>query len=714
MTVQEPSTNSAPTGTLAGGETKPPVIAPSLRLRESLRELAPAICLVATLGAAGLVYWTGGAGAGQVVGFAQTTSQAVASIETGRVNAILVNVGDPVVAGQVVATLDTAALDAEIAVAEAQQAQIEAEMRAEEALVAQRLDQEVEGLERERARHREEQLRVRAEAKVLDSEVTRVKRMIAERQAVADDLSQLGLRQAGATALAEAKPRTIGLLGKQIELAEKRRNSDRSALSQKLAARLLVAERSIELLRRRREGYSLRAEQAGRVSLIAKRPGDVVPSGTAVLQIVRAEPRVITCIPEKVALAVREGDVATLRIRGQSSAPLRGKAVALSPLVAELPARCWVSPRVPVWGREVTVLLDEPVELLPGQAFEVSFETSHVIAGPTATAAVTAATATAAASAAAASPMAVPRELSLRTRLEPSGVLQQGPEARYLIVSDDTGRDGDEGEPWLFSMSATGVIDPEPVVLSGAREVNDLEAITASPAGEIYLLSSQSFSKKGRRKPARTALWRLRPEGKGFQVTGEAHLAEQLDLDPELSSALGLAGGTAALDIEGMALKDGMLFLGLKAPLDARGRAMIWRIASPAALFDAPSGSKEAGSQGPDSGKGLKNAGLTLWATARVDVEVAGQSTPGGISDLLFLPGGTLAITSTPSTAEGDAGSLWRVDNADSGELAPRLIARFPGRKAEGISPSLAPGKLMVVFDTGNAAPLFQEVLWAP
>ncbi len=695
--------NSSQTGTLPATDTKAPVIAPSLRLRESLRDMAPALCLVATLGAAGLVYWGGGSGGGQVLGFAQTTSQDVASIEPGRVSAVLVNVGDPVVAGQVVATLDTATIDAEIAVAEAQRAQIEAEMRADQDLVAQRLDQEVEGLERERARHREEQLRVRAEAKVLDGEVTRVKRMVEARQAVLDDLSQLGLRQATASALAEAKPRTIGLLGKQIEVAEERRKKargDRSVLSVKIEASLLVAERSIELLRRRREGYSLRAARAGRVAAISRRPGDVVEGGIPVLQIVTSEHRVMACIPEQTALGVRQGDLAKVRVKGQSGAHLRGSVIALGPLVTELPSRCWASPKVPVWGREVTVALDEAVELIPGQAFEVSFEASHGAAPP--------ATASSSSPAAPVSalPMAVPPALSARTRFEPSGILARGAESRYLIVSDDTGRDGDEGEPWLFAMSATGAVDAEPVSVGGVHEINDLEAITAGDAGEVYLLSSQSHSKKGKRKPARTALLRLRPEGRGFQVSGETHLAEQLDADSELAAALGLPGGTASLDIEGMAFDGGALYLGLKAPLDARGNAMIWKIASPAALFDAAPAAAGA--------KGLKSAGISLWASVRLDVELAGQPTPGGISDLVFLQGGALAIASTPSTADGAAGALWHVDKPNSGELAPRLVERFPGRKPEGLAPSLTAGKLMIVFDAGNGAPLFQEVPWAP
>ena len=89
-----------------------------------------------------------------------------------------------------------------------------------------------------------------------------------------------------------------------------------------------------------------------------------------------------------------------------------------------------------------------------------------------------------------------------------------------------------------------------------------------------------------------------------------------------------------------------------------------------------------------------------------------GAPTPGGIADLSFLPDGSLVITSTPSTADGDAGALFHVARPQAGVLSPRLVRRFPGLKPEGISLSLSPGKLMVVFDAGAEVPSFLELPW--
>jgi multidrug resistance efflux pump len=675
------------------------------RVRAALQDAGPLISLVATLGAASWLYVGIGGQRGRVTGFAQAIPETVAPVELARVLAVNVSVGDEVAAGQVIATLDTSVLDAEIRVAEAQQTRLEADLRAEMATLEQRLDVDLETLQRQLALQREQQLQVNAEAKALDGEMSRVKQLVENRQAVLGDLTKLDLQQATVTALAIEKPRTVGLLATHIKAAEQRRQEMKgqtSATAAKLDAEARLARQSTELLEQRRSGYVLRATHAGRVASIDKQPGEVTAAGEPVVHLVSARERVVACVPERAALGLREGDTAHLWIHGHSGESLPGKAVALGPLVAELPARCWATPKLPMWGREVTLTLDHPVAVIPGQAFDITFDPSSVGAPPPAAAALGAPPATSAAASGGPVFMTVPPALSQRSRFEPSGLLTRAGESRYLVVSDDTGRDGDEGTPWLFAMSAAGVVEPEPVPVSGVAELNDIEGITAGDAGEIYLLSSQSYSKKGKRKASRTALLRLRPEGRGFRVDGEVHLAEMLDAAPARAASLGLTDGTRALDIEGLAFRQGALYLGLKAPLDPQGNAMIWRVGAPASLFSADKASPRR----------LDDASFALWGRARVDVDVAGQTTPGGISDLLFLADGSLALTSTPSTADGAAGALWRVDRPEGGALSPRLLQRFPGLKPEGIAPSLSPGKLMVVFDTGSAAPLFQELPW--
>lgn len=662
-------------------------------IQAGLQRFAPILCLVGTLGAAAWLHY-GAESRGHVVAFAQAIPEAIAPTEMAKVVQINVHIGDEVEAGQVVATLDSTAIDTEIAVAEAEKVRLEAAMRAEQALLTRRLDVDLESLEREQALQREDQRRASAQAKALEGEVLRVKHLLDEHQAIYDDYARLDLQRASVAAVATEKPKTLQLLAKQIKAAKDRREqitNGNTEIEGKFDADIRVLERNLERLKQRRAGHVLRAAQRGRVAAIDKQPGEVAAPGDAIVRLVNTGGRVVACVPERIALGIREGDPAKLWIRGQSSSALRGKTVVLGPLVTELPARCWATPRLPMWGREVTVELANPVNVVPGQAFDVVFEPSVVP--------VTSAPKTSAAAQAPASPlpMQLPASLARRTRFEPSGIISQQQDGRYLLVSDDTGRDGDEGAPWLFAMSKSGELQPEPILVRGVEELADVEAIATGDAGEIYLLSSQSYSKKGKRKSARTALLRLRKESSGYRVDGEAHLAELLDADTGKATALGLPNGTRNLDIEGLTTRQGALYLGLKAPLDADGRAMIWKIGSPTALFE---------------GKPLAQVDASLWAYLRVDVEVEGKTTPGGISDLVFLADGKLALTSTPSTADGDAGALWRIDNPQTGNLTPALVKKFPGLKPEGITQSLSPDKLMVVFDTGGGAPLFEELPW--
>jgi len=662
-------------------------------MQASLQRFAPILCLVGTLGAAALLHFSADS-RGHVVAFAQALPEAIAPTEIAKVVKIDVQVGDEVEPGQIVATLDATAVDAEIALAEAEKVRLEAAMRAEQALLARRLDVDLETLEREQALQREDQRRANAQAKALEGEVLRVKHLVDERQAIYDDYARLDLQRASVAAVATEKPKTLQLLAKQIKAAKDRRkqiSAGDTEIEGKFDADIRVVERSIERLKQRRAGYVLRATQRGRVAAIGKQPGEVAAPGDPIVRLVNAVGRVVACVPERVALGIREGDPTKLWIRGQSGSALQGKTVVLGPLVTELPARCWTTPKVPMWGREVTVELVNPVNVVPGQAFDVVFEPSVVPVTPALQSKAAANTTTTPL------PMKMPASLARRTRFEASGILAQSADGRYLLVSDDTGRDGDEGVPWLFALSKTGELQADPVPVRGVDEFSDVEAIAAGDGGDIFLLSSQSYSKKGKRKAARTALLRLRKDGDGYRGSGEAHLAELLDADTAKATALGLPDGTQSLDIEGLTAKQGALYLGLKAPLDAEGRAMIWKLGSPGALFE---------------GKPLAQSDASLWARVRVDVDVEGKTTPGGISDLTFLADGQLVLTSTPSTADGDAGALWRVDRPDAGALTPVLIKKFPGLKPEGVTPSLSPDKLMVVFDTGGGAPLFEEIAW--
>ena len=143
----------------------------------------------------------------------------------------------------------------------------------------------------------------------------------------------------------------------------------------------------------------------------------------------------------------------------------------------------------------------------------------------------------------------------------------------------------------IFLMDVDGVVEADPVILQGVKEINDLESIALAPDGIIYLVSSQNLNKKGKRSEARQQILKVKREGRSFKVVGSVSLYDVLTASCDSACLAGLGLGQTAengqleLNIEGAAWKDGALLLGLKAPVSDKG-AVIWRLGNPDALFE--------------------------------------------------------------------------------------------------------------------------------
>src|SRR5690349_6413154 len=120
------------------------------RLKRIWSAGGPLISFGATVGAAFLLYVTdGSSGHGRIVGFAESEIVNIGSTEAGRITSITAQVGAQIAVGEVIATLDTGPLDAEIAVAEADRARLAALLPASMAADSQRLEESVAELQRE-------------------------------------------------------------------------------------------------------------------------------------------------------------------------------------------------------------------------------------------------------------------------------------------------------------------------------------------------------------------------------------------------------------------------------------------------------------------------------------------------------------------------------------------------------------------------------------
>ena len=299
-------------------------------------------------------------------------------------------------------------------------------------------------------------------------------------------------------------------------------------------------------------------------------------------------------------------------------------------------------------------------------------------------------------------PMAVPERLARRIgNPEPSGIAWSSALRRYLIVSDDAGRDDERHLPCLLAMDGEGRLDDQPVPIEGIEKINDLEAICMGEEQTYFVCTSHSISKSGKRSRWRKMLLHLKHDGRAYRVAGSLDLTTVRSANGgEVLSVPGIPPGDV-LDIEGIAHHGGFLYIGLKSPLAVDGAARIYR------LFD-PEAACAAGRAAPGT--------FTLWATVRLAVQVGRGEAAQGISDLAFLSDGSLILCgNSPKGAPRDGGgAVWYAADPPASLAHPVLLARFPGLKPEGVCPDSGGRHLIVVFDRDQAPPMWTTIRMPP
>lgn len=711
----------------------------SWQVRYAALRFGPWLVFAATVALVGWLFVDQGR-TGASVGFAVQIEAVVAPSDSGRLLAITVEPGDEVREGDVVAQLDPSVVDAEVAVMRAERARLALAVHAERAATERsvrsdlrQLEQRSDALEVELRRDQARLARAKGEVKALRAERRRLGDLVDSRLVTRDASTEVELRFAVAQKEARELPAVIALLESQIEhnhaertqladvqLGEPSTDSDASGSGQiggaaataaaPLAEQLKVVDRKLDALRAHRERLTLRAPTTGHVVRVDRRPGEVVRAAEPVVRIVmHSADRVSACLPEAESLRVQLGERVRLLDRSRqesgsvNSAPSYGTVISIGPVVDELPPRCWRTPSRPQWGRTALVRLDEARGLIPGQAFDVAFLGARSTGGTAIAAEVRQG------NAAEILPMQLPRRLTERSRIEPSGAVWDESFQRYLVASDDTGLvDHHEHVPWLFSVSREGAFDVEPLPIVGINKVRDLEALSWDRSGRLLALSSSSMSKSGKRKASRCGLLALRVASEEAHVVGQVNLFGALsNLSTAELAALGLGhegddesvrSALSEIDFEGMTSYEAGLLVGLKSPVDSSGRALIWHIRSPDVLFE----------QGD-----LRRAGIEVWARVSLSAPRDGTRVVGGISDLLGLSDGRIVVASTPSTGDGEDGGVVSVlSRAPGGATVVRELHEFAGLKPEGLASSARSSQISVFFDRGDDPPTWTEIPW--
>ncbi|HFC54464.1 MAG TPA: hypothetical protein ENJ43_08540 [Gammaproteobacteria bacterium] len=267
---------------------------------------------------------------------------------------------------------------------------------------------------------------------------------------------------------------------------------------------------------------------------------------------------------------------------------------------------------------------------------------------------------------------------------EPSGVHQLG-DGRLLVVEDEA------GQPFtILSFGPSGEIGT--VQLAPARmfrgdgphrqfrKLDDLEGVDVDSRGYVYAVTSHSRTESGAYGSNRGKLVRFRISGERIvEPVVKTGLKELLlERFPELRR-----GG--ALNIEALALNAAQdtLLLGLRAPLDGEGRALLAQLDDPDALFGG-------------------GGGFSL-APELIRLDLEGDAIRGMSYDPRLR--GYLIVAGSPTKGSGRENRLWFWSGETGSAPRPVVIEGLKGvGNAEGITPVRMNGvnRILLVYDDGN------------
>ncbi len=641
--------------------------------------------------------------ASNYLGLMETRRHTLGVPEAGKIGALQVRVGDEVKPGQLLASLDNQELERQKTILEETLKELERGFPADERRFALEFQQLQLALEADLSNLAETKALFasrRAELKSINEEIERLRTAENAGLGHTPDLTRLLLRRAWLeryVAEANASERAIErkVQAQQAESGVTLPDDEKKLVQSGLSERSLAVSElrtEIALLEERIHARSLHAPCIGRVVDVLAWESDTLAAFQPWIVIEETRSNHLQMyIPETADTSIATGTRVEITPRRRSLDIFGGTVVFVHPGFEAVPERLTFRNQI-FWARKVRVKLDDGHPFLPGEAVHVRFTGKNVDFPHSAHAAplpaskknkVTLKEGT----------ITVPPELARRTRFEPSALTWLDDLQRFIVLSDDTGwKNSNDKTPWIFLMDRFGNVENQPLLVRGVKKFNDLEAIAVESKDILWFVSSQNTSKKGKRKSSREKIYKVRREGRSFEVIKSIEFLSALEKSytSDQLKQLGLIAldrdGRKLLNIEGAAWKDGSLYLGLKQPLDGN-KAMVWKLDNPSQLLD--------------TGKLSPNQ-LQRFAEFPL-----GDPPGGSISSLAFDASGVLHGLSTIANAgtERQIGRYFRLQSNGASEI----LNAFPGKKAEGLA-FFEGGKAFIAFDADQGAPTFAIV----
>ena len=357
--------------------------------------------------------------------------------------------------------------------------------------------------------------------------------------------------------------------------------------------------------------------------------GEKVAAYSPVMSIINKEPSFVKgYIPESHFSAIQVGETVTIT-SSNNKTPVSGVVTGLGGRIIPLPARLLKNQNIPLWGREIVVkipenngfILGEKVNIAYGKNVWDNIARALFSVSPSELAAKepykkklnkSRTDLTNNPSASGSSPDSVePRsgiifkplqngegERGLvgivsdePLKIEASGAVFVEETGKFLVVSDET----EKKQPLIFEVGKDS--SSKRIKIENLDKINDIESIAKESDNSYLVMSSMSYSKKGKLKAERRIL-------ASFTLTdGKAELKNSVDFYEILKNFAERSEGTAAdflkkglleksIDAEGMFVLGDSLFIAFKDPLFA-GNGVIFEISDYKKIFSAGRISKD-------------------------------------------------------------------------------------------------------------------------
>jgi len=641
----------------------------------------------------------------QYIGIVERKTHLTGSQEPGRIQAVLVKIGDHVEKDQVLTVLDVVDLKSILSSLRNELSQINRYSSSQNSYFALEIETLKLQLDNEVLELMDRLSLIESKSAELYSINSLIQRLEnAEKAGLGynEDLADLIIQRDALAAFLKSQHHIIDSASTKSINRQQYQRLLKTAYTDSITQGLLLDQLSrTEEIRRQIAEVEYRIQQRtitapcdGFVIDLLAGPGDVVDEFIPILTIEESNLRnLIVYIPKKSTVQPEIGETVRIFSSRNKKSITTGTVSFVHPGFTQADERLSFRGQL-FWARKVHVELMAHHRLVPGEDVYVRFEKKHGKHNKTTIAAQNRQNP---AEIPDIQDIKIPEKLRLRSRFEPSGVCWLPSMQKFLIVSDDTGlkNSATDHAPWLFYMDESGNVEENPVLISGIREVNDMESITPVFRNIYYILSSQNISRQGKRSVNREHLLKVQANRNGVTVLAKINLLSLLEsrLSEDQLKKLGLttlaSDRRPTLNIEGMAFYEGDLYFGLKEPVSDQG-AIIWKLTNPEDAF---------------KNNAIEPEQLTVFGTIRLD-HTDGRA--AGISDMTFDSSGKLWLLSTiPSTdKQNQCGGLHLVNRFKDGCLEATRHLSFRSLKPEGIC-FCKEGQLLIVFDNDSNTPAF-------